>query len=129
MSEPHNDKLPHIGISIKDKRFSLIPGKSIEIPVHIQNQGHSEDDIELSVRGIPISWVSTTTPVSRLFPGEEKDITLTIQSPSSHRAGRYPFTISATSQSDPSERAEVECTITIAAFQTQGRIGVLLEST
>ena len=129
MTEPHRDKLPRLGISLEEKRFSLIPGKSLEIQVRIQNQGHSEDDIEISVRGILTSWVSTATPVSRLFPGEEKEITLTIQPPLTQRFGRYPFTITATSQTEPSEKSEVDCEITLAAFQVQGRIGVLLEST
>ena len=129
MIESHNEKLPRIGISIKEKRFSLVPGKSLDIPVLIRNQGHSEDDIKISVRGIPTSWVSTNTPVSRLFPGEEKEITLTIQAPPSQRTGRYPFTISATSRTEPVEIDEVECTVTLAAIQVQGRIGVLLEST
>ena len=129
MTEPHRDKLPRLGISLEEKRFSLIPGKSLDIQVRIQNQGHSEDDIGISVRGILTSWVSTATPVFRLFPGEEKEITLTIQPPPTQRAGRYPFTITATSQTEPSEKAEVDCEITIAAFQVQGRIGVLLEST
>jgi hypothetical protein len=102
----------------------------VTILIGLVNQGDEEDHFEVSVRGIPLDWVSIETPVVRLNPGEKADVPLVIEAPpaSQVRAGQYSLTLMVFSQSTPSQRVETELTLTVAAFEVQGRIGVLMES-
>ncbi len=88
------------------------------MPLVMHNRGLEEDTFRLSVEGIPTSWVSTPSAQTRLEPGEQKSTSLTVQPPVSphSRAGRHTFTLRINSQHDPSQIAEAECTLTLAAF-------------
>jgi hypothetical protein len=107
-----------IGVLMESLQFSVAPGKSINIPMVISNQGLAADTFRLSLDGLPISWVSTQTPTVRLEPGEKKNILLTVQPPraAASKAGRHPFKIKIISQSIPEDAVEVDCILTMAAF-------------
>ena len=124
-----SDKYQRIEIDIEDTTFSIAPGKSIEIHFGVSNQGSVEDDFLISVFGIPATWVSTATPQIKLLPSERKEIFLEIQPPGSQQAGIYSFTVNVASRIEPSNREEFKGTLAIAAFQSKGRIGVLLGAT
>jgi len=118
-----------IKIDIEETTFSIAPGKSTEIHFVLTNQGLAEDDFLISVIGIPTTWLSTATPQIKLLPSEHKEIILEIQPPESQQAGIYSFKVNVASKIEPSEREEFKGTLTIAAFQSKGRIGVLLGAT
>lgn len=107
-----------VGLLMESLQFSVSPGSSVSVPLVMHNRGLEEDTFRLSVEGIPTSWVSTPSPQTRLEPGEQKTSSLTIQPPVSphSRAGRHTFSLRVTSQQDPNQNAEVECTLTLAAF-------------
>ena len=65
-----------------------------------------------------MGWVSTPSPVTKLGPGEQREVPITIQPPRSpeSRAGRHTFKIQIISQSAPDQMVEAECTLTIAAY-------------
>jgi uncharacterized membrane protein len=119
-----------IKLQLAETQYSVVPENRVTIPIGLVNQGGEEDHFEISVRGIPLDWISIATPVVRLNPGEKVEVALVIESPpASHvRAGQYPLTLVVLSQSSPSQRVETELTLTVAAFEVQGRIGVLMES-
>ncbi len=120
----------HIALFLKDSRVSVAPGGVEKVSVAITNQGSEDDYFELYVKGIPSEWLSLETSVIHLSPGERKEIDLTIQPPAHPlgRAGQYPFEIQAVVQGHPDEVTEVEGILTIAAFQSEGRIGILMAS-
>ena len=82
------------------------------------NQGLTEDYFKLSVEGVPANWVSTSSPVTNLAPGEQKEVVLEILPPrfAQSRAGRNSLVLTVTSQQAPDQKAEVECVLTVAAF-------------
>ena len=83
------------------------------------------------MRGIPSIWVSVPSPVVRLAAGEQREVLVTIQPPPppQGRAGRHQVVIRVTSQETPQQAAEATCTLTVAALEVPGRIGLLLAAT
>jgi hypothetical protein len=119
-----------VGIALELREYPVVPGGSVEISVTIMNLGTEEDHFELAVRGVPLSWISVPTPVVRLAAGGKTNLVVFIQVPPApqSRAGHYPVMILATSQSNPDHTAEVEALLRVAAFEAQGRIGVMMQS-
>jgi hypothetical protein len=99
-------------------QFSISPGSSITIPVHLQNRGLEEDSFRLTIEGIPAGWISTNSVITQMEPSSIKEIQITIRAPRSAEAdaGRTPFKIKFTSQEFPDQVAEVDCILTISAF-------------
>lgn len=106
-----------IGIILNTTQFTVAPGDTLSIPIVIANRELTEDTFAISVDGLPPSWVSSSTPVIRLLPGDRREVTLYIQPPHgpASRAGRHPFVIRASAQSDPGINETADATLTIAA--------------
>ena len=107
-----------IGVSVESVQYVVAPGSSAQVPVLVQNQGVVADNFRLTIEGIPGSWISTASPVIRLESGTSKTIALKITPPRDpqSRAGRHTFLLRVASQSDPSQIAEVDCALSIAAY-------------
>jgi Tol biopolymer transport system component len=114
----HQEIEGRIGAILENSQFSVIPGSSIEISIQVINNGIETDQFRLAVEGLPTSWLTSSNPVVRLEPGEQKTITFAVKPPRdpSSRAGRRPFTIRLLSQLSPTDRAEADCVLTIGAF-------------
>jgi len=112
------ESLGRVGVMVSSVQFSTAPGGSLTVPITVQNRGLESDAFRLGVEGIPASWVSTTTPLTPLEPGESKEISLLIRPPisSSSQAGRNKFLILVASQKIPDQIVKVDCLLTIAAF-------------
>ncbi len=107
-----------IGLLLPATEFPVSPGASISVPLVLLNQGLEGDVFSLAVDGIPMSWVSTTSATTPLAPGQEREVSLTIQPPRTMQsdAGRQPFRIQVLSQAAPGQMAQAECVLTIATF-------------
>ncbi|MGE5377391.1 MAG: hypothetical protein ACM3XO_20220, partial [Bacteroidota bacterium] len=107
-----------IGMLLGTTHFSAIPGSTVHIPVVLLNRGLQEDNFRLGVTGVPTNWISTDSPITRLGPGESREVMATIHVPRSPQAGagRTPFLVQFGSQLFPDELAEVSCILTVAAF-------------
>lgn len=116
-------------LTISSDLLSVAPGSSLDIPLVITNLSKTPDQVRVSIEGIPLVWVSTEQPVLLLQPGEERQITLTINPPASPnaRAGRYSLQLSVTSTIDPARSAHGNITLTVAGYEVKGRVGVLLD--
>lgn len=117
-------------VAIKEDQITVAPGSRATIQVGILNEGPSEDYVDILVKGVPPEWVIVHTPVLQLGPGEAKLVTLTIQPPANpdNRVGQYPLDVHVVSRSDPKRSAVARSVLTVAAYQSKGRIGVLLGS-
>jgi hypothetical protein len=107
-----------IGVMMESVQFSVAPGNNIDVPILLRNQGLEPDSFRLSVDDLPANWISTQHPTTRLEPGQEKEIKLSIKplrTPSS-RAGRHSFKIKIASQIIPQDVVVVSCILTIAAY-------------
>lgn len=105
-----------IGVLLAATEFAVVPGSSTGIPLVLRNQGLDADTFALSVEGIPSAWVYAPTAAVLLAPGQQQEVTLTIQPPISDqaRAGRHPFRILVNSRGAPGQVAEAACVLTIA---------------
>ena len=129
-SEPSPTDFP-IQIELPSSQWLAAPGKPTGLTVRLTNQGTADEVVVLSVKGIPTNWLQEASQSVHLSPGEQKDINLVITSPeapASH-AGRYPVQIQAVRPQDPSHPRTAEGVLTVAAFEVQGRIGVLMDTT
>jgi Tol biopolymer transport system component len=131
MTEHTPESGSSVGLLFEKTEFSVVPGGSVTIPVVVVNHRETEEYVELSVGGIPTSWVKTPTVVRQLGPGERQEVSVTIEAPEPphSRAGRYPFVIQVVQQGAPDQKAEAKGLLTVAAMEVQGRISLLLEST
>jgi uncharacterized membrane protein len=131
MSEEHSfGGQGQISIHLASTSYSVAPGSSVTIAISLHNQGQTEGFFELSVTGIPAPWVFIASPVVRLTLGEQREVPLTIQAPAfpQGRAGRHRLVVRAANQSAPADADDVECTLTVAALEVPGRIGLLLSA-
>jgi hypothetical protein len=53
-----------VGVRLSSVQFSAAPGGSLTIPLTVLNRGLEADAFRLGIEGIPVSWVSTSTPVN-----------------------------------------------------------------
>jgi Tol biopolymer transport system component len=125
------DAQERIGVQMASTQLTVAPGSGVAATITLHNRGARDDGFSLSVRGIPTNWVSMLPPMIRLSPGEQREVTLVIQPPDypHAHAGRYPLKIQVSSQEAPGHVVDVDCTLTVASLEVQGRIGVLLAST
>ena len=107
-----------VGVMLSSVQFSTAPGSSLTIPITLLNRGLEGDAFRLGVEGIPVSWVSTSAPVTPLGPGESKEVTLVVHPPLSplSQAGRYKFFILIASQKTPELIVKVDCRLTVSAY-------------
>ena len=115
-------------IAIKEDHITVPPEGRAMIQVGILNEGPSEEYVDILVKGVPPEWVTIPTPVLHLASGEAKLVTITVEAPiiSDNRVGQYPLDVHVISQNDPKRAAVARSTLTVAAYQSKGRIGVLL---
>lgn len=120
-----------IQLSWDEANFQIAPGSSLTMMLSITNLSEEGNYFQISFMGIPGNWVAIDKPVVQLDSGSQVEVALTISvpKPPEVRAGRYPIVVQAVSQADPSVKATLDGELTVAAFQSEGRIGVLLAAT
>ncbi|HLO28287.1 MAG TPA: hypothetical protein VK249_04080 [Anaerolineales bacterium] len=117
-----------IKIAIKEEQLTVAPEARATLNVAILNNNPYEDDIDVIVKGVPPEWVTTPPRPTHLAPGEAKLITLTVRPPAmpEDRVAQFQLEIRALSQKDPEHFAAAQSILTVAAYRSQGRIGILL---
>jgi len=119
-----------IQLRTESDELKAIPGSELKIPLTVSNLSQEANFVELSVQGVPTSWVSLPSPVITLYGSEQKRVELILKIPSTPeiRAGYLTLKITASNQKDPSIKDEIGVKLGIAAFESQGRVGVMLSS-
>ena len=118
-------------VTIKEKKVSVAPAGEVKVHVAIINKSLEEDEyLDIQVKGIPSEWTTIDNPVVRIGAGKVQEVTLTIQPPPfpQSRVGHYPLDVRAISQNDPTRWVTARSTLTVAAHESRGRIGVMLGS-
>ena len=117
-------------LHVEAKEFGAAPGTTLKIPLLVSSTSERTEFLELSVEGVPATWVSLPSPIVTLLAREDKVVELPLQIPTipEIRAGDYPIKISLASQKEPAIKDEVEVKLIIAAFESQGPVGVMLGS-
>jgi Tol biopolymer transport system component len=117
-------------LAIKEEQIVVAPESKVRIHIAIINQGPNEEYVDILVKGVPSDWTTIDRPVVHLGVGEAKQVILTVEPPPvpQSRVGQYPLDVHAVSQSDPTRKATASSSLTVAAYQSRGRIGVMLGS-
>lgn len=117
-------------LAIKEKQVSVAPDGKVIVHTAIINKGEENDQVSLVVKGLPVEWVTVESPTIYIAVGAVKQVILTIQPPPYPQSdvGEYHMEVEAISRIDPWRSASVKCLVTVAAYESEGRIGVLLGS-
>jgi Tol biopolymer transport system component len=115
-------------IAIREEEVTVAPEGRTRIHVGLINEGLTGENVTLSVQGVPAEWTTLDTPVVFLAPGEARQVIFTLQPPAMPvvRVGHYSLEVRAVSQSDPRRSDTAQCVVTVAAYQSRGRIEILL---
>ncbi|MCU0484589.1 MAG: DUF5050 domain-containing protein [Anaerolineales bacterium] len=115
-------------LSAEKVSFNAIPGNAVELTFSLSNPAPTNEFFQISVLGLPQSWVTLRMPVVQVPAGQPVRVSITILPPAASQthAGRIPFSIRATSQVNPLRSAELRCTLTVAAILVDGRIAILI---
>ena len=120
-----------VAIRIESEELRVAPGGSLTVLILLHSLSTSDGLFELTVRGIPSNWVSVPSPVVRLAAGEQREVLMMVQPPSPPygRAGRHRLVVRVAPQEAPQQATQTSCTLTVAALEVPGRIGILLAAT
>ena len=89
-------------------------GESTTATLHVQNTGTVQDSYSVAPQGVPEGWTVTADPATvSAGPGQDSHVTLTITVPNNAKAGSYAFTVTVTSQGDPSLSEQVPVTVEV----------------
>jgi hypothetical protein len=117
-------------LAIKESQVNVAPEGKVVVQTAIINNQAEDDQAAMYVKGIPAEWVTIESQVSYITPGAVKQIELTIQPPPFPQSdvGEYAMEVQVFSKNHPNHMASVKCAVTVAAYESEGRIGVLLGS-
>jgi uncharacterized membrane protein len=117
-------------LRVEPSELKALPGSEAKIRLSISNLSSEAEPLELSIQGVPPSWVSISSPAITVPGGVEKKVDVLLQIPTAPeiRSANFPLKISVVSQKNPIIKEEAQLKLTIAAFESQGRVGVLLNS-
>jgi uncharacterized membrane protein len=104
-----------IQIHAESNEYKAVPGSEVKIPLVVRNLSPEAETLELTVQGVPTSWVSLPSPVISLPGDQEIRVEIILQVPSTPeiRAGNIPLKITAARQKEPSIKYEVEIKLRI----------------
>ncbi len=107
-----------LGVYSDSLNISVTPGSSIDLPILLFNRGPANDNIQISLQGIPLEWAPGIPSLIRVPSNNQKEIRLAIRPPRSPqvRAGRYMLVIRIASQNSPDQVVELRPTLTVTAF-------------
>ncbi len=93
------------------------PGGSRRIAITVTNTGQIVDQFILSLTGLDDAWFTLDPRSVSLFPSSNARVELTLHPPTGRqgRAGDYPFTLLATSVSNPAAATSLLGTLRITA--------------
>lgn len=103
---------------LENPHLSVEPGSNVDAVLILRNLGTEEAAFNLSLEGVPSSWLPAPSQTVHLGPGEARNVRFGVQPPRSpqSRAGRYPLTVRVEHQQDYSRYTEAKGTLTVAAF-------------
>lgn len=107
-----------VGLFMDTQDLSVEPGGSSTVLICVLNQGSLVDHFQISVVGIPATWVHIAAESIRLLPGISQDIPIVFMPPrtSQSRAGPHGITIQAQSRDAPEQYAQVVASLIVQPF-------------
>jgi serine/threonine protein kinase len=113
------NKSGDVRIIIEPTHVEIAPGGRVDIQVDLFNEGREVNHFRLEIEGLPERWVTYPKQDTRLMPGRNSSLPLSIHPPleSSSTAGKYDFTIIVHSTSKSEENATISSSVDVKAFE------------
>lgn len=127
---PNSSKAPPFHAELPSKEWFVTPGKSTHIPVRVSNLEGNTKILHLAVLGLPAQWLEAVPEKVFVLPGEQKEAEVVIHPPEvpAAQTGRYPLQILVSQQGDEDARMQLDGLLTVAAYEVQGRITLLMDA-
>lgn len=89
-----------VRVELSGPEQPIVAGESTTIIATLENRGRVVDEYQLSVEGVPDSWIILRNTQVKLLPAQEQEVAIVIQPPRSSDAasGDYNLTLSVTSE-------------------------------
>jgi hypothetical protein len=93
------------------------PGGTCRIALTVTNAGEIVDQYSVALSGLQEDWYTLVPAAVSLFPGASARVELTLNPPigKAGQAGNYPFSVTATSSSDPATGTSADAELRITA--------------
>ena len=104
-----------VGLSLARETAQVAPGAKTQLTLVVRNLSSVVDQYLITIDGLDPTWFTIAEPSVSLFPTDKAPLQLTIHPPQDAPAGPHPFTIRATSSTDPSRQAQLPATLTVGA--------------
>ncbi len=111
-----------VSLEISPTQATAGQGTSAQYVLTVSNVGSAEDTYSLSTTGLPSGVTATFGETSIDVPpgvSNFRDVPLTVAVPKGTTPGRYPFTVTATSTTDPTVTSTADGTLTVTAGGVQ----------
>ncbi len=111
-----------VSLGISPTQATAGQGTSAQYVLTVSNVGSAEDTYSLSTTGLPSGVTATFGETSIDVPpgvSNFRDVPLTVDVPKGTTPGRYPFTVTATSTTDPTVTSTADGTLTVTAGGVQ----------
>jgi uncharacterized repeat protein (TIGR01451 family) len=107
-----------IGAYLDTPSLSISPGSSSSANIEIYNRGPASDILQISIHGVPGSWIGDHPKSINIQSKEQRQITIHIKIPRTpdNRAGRHRALIRLISQKDPQQIVELPLSLTVTAY-------------
>jgi uncharacterized membrane protein len=117
-------------LNVHPQHVVVIPGGRAAVEVDVTHRGDSLADFDLSIEGLPDGWSADAQPLLGVRPGERRDARLLLRVPSfpDGQPGIYDACVRVARRGQPETFAEAALPVTVAIFELEGRVGVLVES-
>lgn len=109
---------PDFQLLVENAHLAVDPGSSVSSRLILVNRASASRYFRVTAEGLPENWLTINPQVLQLLPGDQRDLTLTIQPPRSSfsRAGRYPLVVRAAPEPPTGRSEEAHATLTVGAF-------------
>lgn len=109
---------PPLELFIAQDKFSVEPGKSVEIEVEVVNRSRIDDRVTVQLMGVPTEWLQTPPRFVSLAANESKTITIIVRIPRGEETpiGRQRARLELVSQRHPDAKPAVNVALFVRSF-------------
>ena len=107
-----------ISVTLSPDRLQVGPGESVETTVTIKNASDVVEAYSVVIEGIDAEWCTLSVSSLSLFPGDQEQVSLTIQPPktTAGKAGTYNVIIKVASRRDATIESTAQLALEVGRF-------------
>jgi len=103
-----------VALTLQNTRFNAVDGETLRINLEVKNTGNAQDNITMSLSGVPQDWSGFySTSFFTLPAGTSKPLTLTLNIPLGTTTGDRMLNLTATSQGGAADYREIKVSVSL----------------